>query len=223
MDNMDNSNHVNPVTGGFSKGIAGGRGCMGLSAPLIVLLVIVVGLFLWGVGQYNSLVAQQEDVEKAWANVENTYQRRADLIPNLVNTVKGYAKHEKETYEAVTSARASVGQVKVDAGNLTEEDLAKYQQAQGELGAALGRLIAVGEAYPQLKANENFVALQTQLEGTENRCTKARDDFNEAAQVYNTKVRRFPINLVAGIFGFKTKPHFKATPGAEKAPTVNFD
>lgn len=233
MDNTGNSNNmipnqnVNPMgsnAGGLNLGNAGkGCGCLGLSAPIIALLVIVGGLFLWGIAQYNGLVTQEEDVEKAWANVENTYQRRADLIPNLVNTVKGYAKHEKETFEAVTNARASVGQVKVDAGNITEEDLQKYQQAQGELGTALGKLIAVSEGYPELKANENFMNLQTQLEGTENRCTKAREDFNAAAQTYNTKVRRFPLNLVANLFGFKVKPHFKAAPGSDKAPTVSFD
>lgn len=218
MNNINNSNN----NGGFNAGNIT-KGCAGTSGIVIAVLVALAGIFMWGVSQYNGLVAQQEDVEKAWANVENTYQRRADLIPNLVNTVKGYAKHEKETFEAVTTARASVGQMKIDATHLSEEDLNRYQQAQGELGTALGKLIAVSEAYPQLQASQNFQNLQAQLEGTENRCTKAREDFNEAAQTYNTKVRRFPINIVAGMFGFQTKPHFKAAAGADKAPTVNFE
>ena len=203
--------------GGMSKG------CMGLGCVALALIVVLVGIVGWGISQYNGLVTQQQNVEKAWSQVESDYQRRADLIPTLVNTVKGYAKHEKETYEAVTTARASVGQVKIDAANLTQEQLQQYQQAQGTLGAALGKLIAVSEAYPELKANENFMALQQQLEGTENRINVSRKDFNNAAQQYNTQLKRFPVNIVAGMFGFQEKPYFKAAEGADKAPTVNFD
>lgn len=171
---------------------------------------------------YNSLVDKQQDVDLAWANVENQYQRRADLIPNLVNTVKGYASHESETLEKVTEARAKATSINIDANDLDEQTLAKYQQAQGELSQALGRLLAVTEAYPDLKANENFMNLQTQLEGTENRIATERKRYNEAVREYNGSIHKFPTMIYAGWFGFKDKPVFKAEAGAEKAPEVKF-
>ncbi|MBR5685241.1 MAG: LemA family protein [Muribaculaceae bacterium] len=194
------------------------KGCSGLGV-LILLAIIAV---LWGAARYNGLVNSQESVEKAWGNVENQYQRRADLIPNLVETVKGYAKHEQETFEKVIEARANATSIKIDPTNITPEDLQKYQAAQGELTGALSRLIAVSEAYPDLKANERFGQLQDQLESTENRINKARNDFNEVAKEYNTQRRTFPTNIVASIFGFGEKPYFQAQEGADKAPKVDF-
>lgn len=171
---------------------------------------------------YNSLVEKQQNVDQAWAQVENQYQRRADLIPNLVNTVKGYSTHESETLEKVTEARAKATSISIDPANLDEESLARFQQAQGELSQALGRLLAVSEAYPDLKANENFINLQTQLEGTENRISTERMRFTEAVREYNTSIKKFPTVIYAGWFGFKEKPQFKAEAGAEKAPEVKF-
>ena len=171
---------------------------------------------------YNSLVEQQQDVDQAWAQVENQYQRRADLIPNLVNTVKGYASHESETLEKVTEARAKATSITISADNLDEETLAKYQAAQNELSQALKSLLAVQEAYPDLKANENFMNLQTQLEGTENRISTERMRYTEAVRSYNTAIKTFPTVIYAGWFGFKEKPQFKAQEGAEKAPEVKF-
>ena len=171
---------------------------------------------------YNGLVAQQEEVETSWAQVENQYQRRIDLIPNLVATVKGYATHEQETLQGVIDARARATQVTVDPSNTTPEQLAAFQAAQGELSQALGRLLAVAESYPDLKANENFRDLQQQLEGTENRIAVARQMFNDTARKYNTEIRRFPKNIIAGAFGFEKKPYFEAEDGAEKAPKVEF-
>ncbi len=194
------------------------KGCSGLTILIIVAVVAVV----WGVGVYNGLVESEQKVETAWSQVENVYQRRADLIPNLVNTVKGYAKHEQETLEGVVNARAKATQITVDPTNMTPEDLQKYQAAQGEIGAALGRLIAVSESYPDLKANENFLELQNQLEGTENRIAVERNKFNEITKEYNTKRKKFPTNLIAGFFGFGDKPYFKAEEGADKAPKVDF-
>ena len=194
------------------------KGCIGL----IVLGVIALALFGWVKSSYNGLVADQESVEKAWGNVENQYQRRADLIPNLVETVKGYAKHEQETLEGVIEARANATKVTIDPTNMTPEDLQKYQAAQGDVTNALSRLIAVSESYPDLKANENFKDLQQQLESTENRINKARDDFNEEAQKYDTKRRTFPTNIIASIFGFGEKPYFQAQPGSDVAPKVDF-
>ena len=195
----------------------------GTLITIAVIAVIVLSLFGWGKSTYNGFVSQQENVEKAWGQVESDYQRRADLIPNLVNTVKGYAKHESETLQAVINARANATQVKIDASNLDEASIKKFQDAQGEIGSALSRLIAVSESYPDLKANQNFIELQSQLEGTENRINVSRKDFNEAAQAYNTAVRTFPGNILAGMFGFDKKPYFEAQAGADKAPTVNFD
>ncbi len=171
---------------------------------------------------YNSLVDKQQTVDQAWAQVENQYQRRADLIPNLVNTVKGYSTHESETLQKVTEARAKATSITIDAENLNEETLAKFQQAQGELSQALKSLLAVSEAYPELKANENFMALQAQLEGTENRIATERRRYTEAVKEYNTAIKKFPTTIYAGWFGFEPKPQFKAEAGAEKAPEVKF-
>ena len=171
---------------------------------------------------YNSLVEKQQKVDQSWAEVENQYQRRADLVPNLVSTVKGYAAHESSTLEKVTQARAAATSINITADNLNEENLARFQQAQGELGQALKSLLAVQEAYPDLKANENFMALQAQLEGTENRITVARGRYTEAVQDYNTSIKKFPTVIYAGWFGFDAKPQFKAEQGAEKAPKVEF-
>jgi len=189
---------------------------------IAVIAVIALALFGWVKNSYNGLVAGEEKVEAAWAQVENVYQRRADLIPNLVATVKGYAAHESETLQAVIDARAKATGVTLDASNLSEEALAKYQSAQGELSQALGRLIAVSEAYPDLKANENFKELQAQLEGTENRISTERMKFNDTAKSYNTAMRSFPTNIIAGLFGFEKKGYFKAAEGAETAPKVEF-
>ena len=188
----------------------------------IIILVVVAVVAVWAVTGYNGLVKADEAVSNAWSNVENQYQRRADLIPNLVNTVKGYASHEKETLDAVISARTRATQVTVDADNLTPEKLLEYQKAQGEVGAALGRLLAITEAYPDLKANQNFLELQAQLEGTENRISVERRNFNDVAKNYNTSIRTFPRNLLAGMFGFDTRPYFEAQEGAEQAPVVQF-
>ena len=188
----------------------------------IIILAVVAIIAVWAVTGYNGLVKSDEQVSTAWSNVENQYQRRADLIPNLVNTVKGYAAHEKETLDAVTAARTRATQVAVDAENLTPEKLQEFQKAQGEVGAALGRLLAITEAYPDLKANENFRELQAQLEGTENRISVERRNFNEAARAYNTSIRVFPRNILAGMFGFEKRAYFEAEAGVEKAPEVKF-
>lgn len=188
----------------------------------IITLVVIGVLLIWGVTGYNGLVKSDEAVSTAWSNVENQYQRRADLIPNLVNTVKGYAAHEKETLDAVVAARARATQLTVNADDITPEKLQEYQKAQGEIGSALARLLAVTEAYPELKANENFRELQAQLEGTENRISVERRNFNEAARGYNTSIRTFPRNLLAGMFGFEKRPYFEAEEGTQKAPSVEF-
>lgn len=171
---------------------------------------------------YNEMVEKDEAVSTAWSNVETQYQRRADLIPNLVNTVKGYAAHESSTLEAVVQARSAATQVRIDPTNLTPDKLAEYQQAQGQVSAALGKLLAITENYPQLQANENFSELQAQLEGTENRITEARRRYNEAVQEYNVLVRSFPSNLIAGMFGFSKKEKFEAEAGSSAAPKVEF-
>lgn len=189
---------------------------------VIVLVAVGVGIFAWGVSKYNGLVEKQESVETAWAQVENVYQRRMDLVPNLVNTVKGYAKHEKETLDAVMNARAKATQMTVDVDDLSEENIRKYQEAQGELQQAMGRLMMITENYPELKANENFLTLQSQLEGTENRITVERQKFNETAKVYNTAVRKFPTSIIASMCDFEKKGYFEAQEGAEKAPVVEF-
>ena len=187
------------------------------------LIWIILGLLvLWGVGGYNGLVSSREGVNKAWANVETQYQRRSDLIPNLVATVKGAADFEKFTLEAVTQARANATSIKIDPNNLTPEKLQEFQQAQAQLGGALGRLLAVAENYPQLRAVQNFTDLQAQLEGTENRINEARRQYNEAARDYNISRAKFPRVILANLFGFKDRPYFEADKGAEKAPEVKF-
>jgi len=190
-------------------------------------IIVVVGLLLLlggcGCSGYNSLVKEDQNVKGKWGNVQSDYQRRADLIPNLVNTVKGEANFEQTTLQNVVNARAKATQITVDPTNLTPEKIAQFQQAQGELSGALSRLLAVVENYPNLKANEGFRNLQTQLEGTENRIKVARNDFNGAVQTYNTKVKSFPNNIFAGMFGFKEKGYFASDPGSDKAPTVDFN
>jgi LemA protein len=184
---------------------------------------IVVGLLaLWVISKYNGIAGKDQVVKKSWGDVESDYQRRSDLIPNLVNTVKGYANFEKETLTKVIEARASATQMKVDASNLTPEALESFQKAQGGLSQALGRLMVVAENYPDLKANQNFLDLQAQLEGTENRINVSRKRFNETVQDYNTAIVGFPGNLVAMLGGFKEKGFFKAAEGADKAPEVKF-
>jgi len=184
-------------------------------------LGLFITYFLSSCG-YNSMVELDETVASSWAQVENQYQRRADLIPNLVATVKGYAAHEKETLESVIQARANATSVKIDANNLSPEAIAQFQKAQSGLTGALSKLMMVSERYPDLKANQNFLELQTQLEGTENRITKARDDFNGSTKNYNAYIRKFPKNLIASMFSFDKKGYFEADGGAENAPEVSF-
>jgi len=196
-----------------------GLGCI----ALVVVLILIVGISM--AGTYNRLVTLGQETDKQWSQVENQYQRRADLVPNLVATVQGAASFEKQTFTAVTEARASVGRATITPGKAPTDPqaLAQYEAAQNQLGAALQRLLVVVEKYPELKANQNFRDLQAQLEGTENRIAVARMDYNKAAQDYNTARLRFPTNLMANLFGFKEKAYFKATPGSEKAPAVQFN
>lgn len=189
---------------------------------LICLLVALVAMSSLTSCNYNSLVEKQEKVDQQWAQVQNVYQRRADLIPNLVETVKGYATHESKTLEDVTAARAKATSVTIDANNLDEASLQKFQQAQGELSQALGRLLAVTEAYPDLKANTNFLNLQSQLEGTENRIAVERKRYTEAVMDYNVSIKKFPTTIYASWFGFDPKPQFQADAEAQKAPEVKF-
>lgn len=188
----------------------------------IVVLGVLAIVIIWGVGRYNAIITAEENVNTAWSQVENQYQRRADLIPNLVETVKGYAAHESATLEGVIAARAKATQVVVDPTNATAEQIAAFQAAQGELSQALGRLMAISESYPDLKASQNFAALQSQLEGTENRITVARNNFNEMARQFNTMIRRFPTNLIANAMSAEKRPYFEANDGADKAPQVQF-
>jgi LemA protein len=188
----------------------------------VIVIAILILIVIWGIKSYNSLVQKDEQVSTAWSQVENVYQRRADLIPNLVATVKGYAAHEANTLQGVIDARAKASQVTVDPTKLDPTKLAEFQAAQGELSSAISRLMVVVERYPDLKANENFMQLQAQLEGTENRITVERQKFNEVAKGYNTTVRKFPKNLIASMFGFERKGYFEASEGAEKAPEVKF-
>lgn len=188
---------------------------------LIVATVVALAA-LWGVSQYNKMVVAEENVEKQWSQVENVYQRRADLVPQLVGTVKGYAAHESETFEKVIAARAKATQVTIDPSNATPEQLKEWQAAQGELGSALGRLMAITESYPELKANESFLQLQSQLEGNENRCTAERKKYNEVARDFNVLIRRFPNNIIANFLGFDKKAYFEADEEAKKAPKVEF-
>ncbi len=195
---------------------------MKMNKTLIGVIAAVVVIALWASSAYNGMVKEQEKATTALANVQSTYQRRADLIPNLVETVKGYAAHEKQTLEDVVAARSKATSITLDPSNMTPEKLKEFQQAQGELGSALGRLIAIQENYPDLKANENFRDLQVQLEGTENRINEARNTYNAAVQQYNVVIRSFPKNMLAGMFGFDKMDKFEAEAGAEKAPQVKF-
>ena len=193
-----------------------------MKKSIIIIIAVVAVIVIWAVSMYNGLVTMDESVNSQWANVETQYQRRADLIPNLVNTVKGYASHEKETLEGVVEARSKATQMQVNANDLTPEKLAEYQKAQGAVTSALGKLLAITENYPDLKANQNFLELQAQLEGTENRINVARTNFNNAAQAYNTAIRRFPKSLFASMFGFDKHAYFEAAEATETAPTVSF-
>ena len=186
----------------------------------LIAVIVIIGFWLMNV--YNGMVGLDEGVNTAWANVETQYQRRADLIPNLVNTVKGYAQHEQETFEAVVNARSKATSITIDPSNVTPEKLQEFQQAQGELASALGRLIAISENYPDLKASEQFKELQAQLEGTENRINVARTNFNNEAKKYNTTIRTFPRNMFAGMLGFTQRAYFEAEAGANQAPKVEF-
>ena len=189
---------------------------------LWIILGIIAVVVIWAISGYNSLVSNEENVSNAWANVESAYQRRSDLIPNLVNTVKGYAEHEKTTLQEVVEARSKATSINIDAATATPEQMQEWMAAQQEVGSALGRLIAVSESYPALRANENFLALQTQLEGTENRIKTERDRYNKAVKEFNVKIRRFPTNILASMFGFERREMFEAEAGAEKAPEVKF-
>lgn len=189
---------------------------------LIVIGVVILSIFLWFKSSYNGMVNMQEEVAAQWSNVENQYQRRLDLIPNLVNTVKGYASHEQNTLTDVINARAKATQMQINIDQLDENSIRKLNNAQGELSSALSRLLAVSERYPDLKANTNFLDLQAQLEGTENRIAVERRKFNDVARSYNAYIRRFPKNIIAGMFGFTPKPYFEANAGAENAPKVEF-
>jgi LemA protein len=201
----------------MTKGVITGLGCL----AIIVIAALIIGFS--AMGTYNGLVTSQQNVTASWAQVENVYQRRSDLIPNLVATVKGYAAHESQTLEAVTASRAQVGSIKMTPDMLNNPaELQKYEQAQAGLSSALSRLMVVVERYPDLKANQNFLELQNQLEGTENRISQERRRFNEAAQIYNTKVMQFPGNIFARMFGFREKAYFQSAPGSEKAPVVDF-
>ena len=191
-------------------------------SSVIIVLIVAVLAVVWGITGYNGLVSMDEGVQTKWADVETQYQRRADLIPNLVNTVKGYAAHESETLQAVVEARAKATSVNIDPTNMSAEQIANFQKAQDGVSSALGRLLVTVEKYPDLKANENFRELQAQLEGTENRISVARRDYNEAARKYNTTLRSFPKNILAGMFGFEKKAYFEAQEGSEQAPTVQF-
>lgn len=191
-----------------------------LTLIIIVLIILILGGC--GCGGYNNMVKLDENVKSSWGKVQSDYQRRSDLIPNLVNTVKGAANFEQQTLTNVIEARAKATSVQIDANNLTPEKIAQFQQAQGQVSSSLSRLLAVVENYPDLKATQNYRDLQAQLEGTENRIKVSRNDFNDAVQQYNSTVRRFPNNLFAGMFGFSTKGYFQSEPGSEKAPEVKF-
>jgi len=191
--------------------------------PLIIIVVILIGIFRWGVGLNNTMVEKQETARTQWANVESAYQRRSDLIPNLVSTVKGYADFEKETLEGVIQARANATKTTIDPSNITPEQMAQFQESQNSLTGALSRLMVVVERYPDLKANQNFLELQSQLEGTENRINVERNRFNTVARDYNIYIKKFPASVVAGFLNFDEMALFQAAPGSEQAPEVNFD
>lgn len=192
------------------------------TTKIILIIAIIVIVVFWGISKFNGFVSGEEKVASQWGNVENVYQRRADLIPNLVSTVKGYAQHEQNTLENVIEARSKATSVNVNTDNLTEENIAAFQKAQDGLSSALSRLMVVVERYPDLKANQNFLDLQAQLEGTENRIATERRKYNDIAQEYNTSIRRFPANLIANIGGFEKKGYFTAKEGADIAPEVQF-
>lgn len=191
---------------------------------IVIIALVILGIIIYRtfVGTYNNMVSKEETVTSQWSQVENVYQRRADLIPNLVNTVKGYANFEQETLTQVIEARSKATSVNIDAGNLTPDKVAQFQEAQDQLSSALSRLLVTVERYPDLKANQNFLDLQAQLEGTENRIAVERQKFNVTVQDYNTYIRRFPQNMLRGLYGFETKGYFKAQQGAERAPEVTF-
>jgi len=191
--------------------------------PLIVIIVVLIGIFRWGVGLNNTMVEKQETAKTQWANVESAYQRRSDLIPNLVNTVKGYADFEKETLESVIQARANATKTTIDPTNITPEQMAAFQESQNSLSGALSRLMVVVEKYPDLKANQNFLELQSQLEGTENRINVERNRFNDVAKDYNVYIRKFPASVVAGFLNFDPMALFQAAAGSENAPKVDFN
>ena len=193
-----------------------------VSAWIIVLAIAVLAV-LWGIRTYNKMVSAEEEISKAWGNVENVYQRRADLVPNLVSTVKGAADFEKSTLEAVISARAEATSTKIDPTNITEENMATFQKAQNNLSSALNKLLVVVERYPELKANQNFLELQAQLEGTENRIAVERNKFNESVKPFNAMTRKFPANIIANIGGFEKKAYFEASEGSETAPKVELN
>ena len=192
------------------------------SIILISIAAVIILLFSWVISGYNSLVTSREDVNSQWGNVQSKYQRRSDLIPNLVATVKGYATHESSTLEGVVAARAKATQITIDPKNLTPEKLQEYQAAQGQVSSALGKLLMITENYPDLKANQNFLDLQSQLESTENRISVERDRYNNVAKDYDITIKKFPKSIIASIFGFIEKPYFESEKGAEKAPTVKF-
>lgn len=189
---------------------------------IIIIVVFIILIYSWFKGSYNNMITYEEGINTSWANVENVYQRRADLIPNLVNTVKGYAEHEKQTLTDVIEARAKATSVSINPGELTAASMQQFQQAQAGLSSALSKLMVVVERYPDLKANQNFLELQAQLEGTENRIANERRKFNETTKIYNIYIKKFPKNILANMFGFEQKPYFEAEKGTEKAPVVEF-
>ncbi len=189
---------------------------------IVIIIIIIIVIYSWLKGSYNKMVTYEEGINTSWANVENVYQRRADLIPNLVNTVKGYAEHEKQTLTEVIDARAKATSVSINPGELSAASMQQFQQAQAGLSSALSKLMVVVERYPDLKANQNFLELQAQLEGTENRIANERRKFNETTKTYNIYIKKFPKNILANMFGFEQKPYFEAEKGTEKAPVVEF-
>jgi LemA protein len=198
------------------------KGCLISIIIVGFLALIVISIVMWGTKAYNRMVTMQESVTSQWGNVETAYQRRSDLIPNFVNTVKGAANFEQTTLTQVIEARAKATSITIDPTKMTAENMQQFQQAQGQVSSALGRLMVVMERYPELRATQNFRDLQVELEGTENRISVERKKFNDIALIYNTTIRRFPQNFLAGMFGFQSKPYFEAVEGAEKAPVVTF-
>lgn len=193
-----------------------------MKKSVIIIVAVVAAVVIWCITSYNGLVSKEENVDSQWANVESSYQRRSDLIPNLVETVKGYASHEKETLQGVIEARSKATSTQINAGDLTSENIQQFQAAQDQLSNALSKLMVVVERYPDLKANENFLQLQSQLEGTENRINVERNKYNEVAKSFNANIRKFPKNIIANMFGFEKKAYFEAQEGAETAPQVKF-